>query len=150
VHLSLWHVAMGLEDTEQSGRLPRGAVQHGVRVRGQGARQVRGQPTARDVSERTDPAGLDEGQAVLGVDARRGEELLAQGSAELRQIRVEAQVRRGQNVPDERVPVRVDTGRGYGDDRVAGPDAVGAEDLVRLDDARLRAREVELILLQQA
>ena len=93
----------------------------------------------------------DECQAVLRVDPRGLEQLLAERAAELRHLSVKAHARqREQRVAGERVAVRVQAARGHGDDDVAGLNTLGAEDRVGFDDADAGAGQVVLARLQHA
>ena len=92
------------------------------------AGQVRGQATAGDVGVgvHADPPG--EFQAGERVDPGRLQQFLAEGPAELGDLAVQRPAGLvQQDVPDQRVPVRVQSGGGQRDHRVALPDSLRAE-----------------------
>src|SRR6266511_3129720 len=96
------------------------------------ARDVSGDAASRDVRERV-RAGAQTAH-VLEVEARGCEQVLA------------AIVVLLEDAPDEREPVRVHTRRREADDRLAGFDARAVDELLALDHADARSREVELVL----
>ena len=135
--------AAGLEVGEQAREGPGVGVDDGVAALGQDARDIFEQPAAGDVGERADAALADDGEQALHVDARGGEEEVAEqmvlvedgGAVELPAVGLD-------QLADEAEAVRMDPRAGESEDDVAGGDARAGEDAGALDRADAEAREV--------
>ena len=146
VHLGLVDLAATLHQVEDRLGPPGAAVQRRRQVLRQHAGQVGRQPAPGDVAEAVHLGLLDQGQAVLGVDAGRDQQGLAQRAAQL--VHDRRQPHPGaleQHVPHQREAVAVQATGGHRDHDVALAHPVRAEQLLGLDDPDSGAGDVVVV-----
>ena len=97
-----------------------------------------------------DAEALDQVQAQARVQARRLQELLAQGVPELTDVRVQRSARARHDRADQGVAVGVQSRRGHRHHHVGVDDPLGPQNAVRIDDARRGPRDVVVVRLHDA
>src|SRR5262245_13862736 len=140
VHLRVTDAAAGLDPVPYRIALPGAAVQAHAEAFGQHARDVVGEPAARDVRE---PVHVERGRETkdrLHVDARRRHQEVDE--ARVADARRVAGSGLSEQAPDQRVTVRVGPRRGEPDHGVAGARARAVDDAVALYDADAESGEV--------
>ena len=109
------------DQLEDRRRLPGRPIDPHLTRAGKDPGQVAGQPAAGDVAQRVHLDGVDQRQAVRGVDPGRLQQLLAEGAAELGDVAVQRPAGAvEEDVPDQRVAVGVQAGGRQGEHHVAG------------------------------
>nr|GFA99101.1 hypothetical protein [Tanacetum cinerariifolium] len=129
VHFVLVDVALFLQPVENRRTGPAGHVDDGLRAFRQHARDVVQQATAGDVRHGLHRAGVfDQLEQLLDVNAGRRHQQVGQRLA-VELDGFDVGTRHFDDLADQRVAVRMRTGGGQGDQRVAGSDLGAVDDL---------------------